>query len=184
MSLPPLFREVPPELKSRTLNIDGALSWSPTRRLKRFSRGVYDVRPGEGVRTLFMALHLLFILFAYYILKPVSRALFLHKFDLDQLPYLYLLIAAAGGLLAYAYTLMAVRSSLQAATGWTMMLSVLCLVSIWWLLGFNFDWMRYVFNVWVSLFSIVLVSQGWFAAANVSTAAALPSSTNLPNSTN
>jgi ATP/ADP translocase len=114
-----------------------------------------------------MALHLLFVLFAYYILKPVSRALFLHKFDIDQLPYLYLLIALVGGLLAYAYTRVAVRSSLTAASGWTTLVAVSCLVSIWWLLRFNFDWMLYVFNIWVSLFSIVLVTQGWFTAANV-----------------
>jgi AAA family ATP:ADP antiporter len=137
------------------------------RRLRLFWRSVYDVRPGEGVRTLFMALHLMFVLFAYYILKPVSRALFLNKFDIDQLPYLYVLIALAGGLLAYAYTRVAVRASLKTAVKWATALSVLCLVSIWWLLRFNFNWMLYVLNIWVSLFSIVLVSQGWLAAANV-----------------
>src|SRR5262249_41442127 len=31
----------------------------------------------------------------------------------------------------------------------------------------NLSWMLYAFNVWVSLFSIVLVSQGWMVAANV-----------------
>jgi len=65
-----------------------------------------------------MALHLLCVLFAYYILKPLSRALFLNKFDIDQLPYLYMLIAVVGGLLAYAYTRVAVRSSLSAAVNW------------------------------------------------------------------
>ena len=62
-----------------------------------------------------MSLYLLLVLLAYYILKPVSRALFLNKFDIDKLPYLYVLIAAAGGLLAYLYTKVAVRSSLQTA---------------------------------------------------------------------
>src|SRR2546427_6213920 len=104
----------------------------PMRTLRMFWRGVYDVRPGEGVRTLFMAVHMMFVLFAYYILKPVSRALFLNKFEIDQLPYLYLLIALAGGLLAYAYTRVAVRASLTTAVGWTTALSVLCLGSIWW----------------------------------------------------
>ena len=31
----------------------------------------------------------------------------------------------------------------------------------------NVSWMLYAFNIWVSLFSIVLVSQGWMVAANV-----------------
>ena len=51
---------------------------------------------GEALRTLFMALYLLLVLLAYYILKPVSRAMFLNKFDIDELPYLYIVIAARG----------------------------------------------------------------------------------------
>src|SRR5260370_26224030 len=104
----------------------------PMRWLRLFWRGVYDVRPGEGVRTLFMAVHLMFVLFAYYILKPVSRALFLNKFEIDQLPYLYLLIALAGGLLAYVYTRVAGPGSLEMALGVTTPLSVFGLGSLWW----------------------------------------------------
>jgi len=137
------------------------------RRVRLFWQSVYDVRPGEGVRSLFMALHMTCVLFAYYILKPVSQALFLNKFDIDQLPYLYVLIAIVGGVLAYAYTRVAVRSSLAAAVNWSTSITVACLLAIWWMLRFNFDWMLYVFNVWVSLFSIVTVSQAWLVAANV-----------------
>src|SRR5215472_1221749 len=137
------------------------------RTIRLFWRGVYDVRPGEGVRTLFMALHMTCVLFAYYILKPLSQALFLNRFDIDQLPILYMLIAIAGGILAYAYTRVAVRTSLAAAVNWATAISVACLLVIWWMLRFNFDWMLYVFNIWVSLFSIVTVSQSWLVAANV-----------------
>ncbi|HYW41370.1 MAG TPA: hypothetical protein VE959_00855, partial [Bryobacteraceae bacterium] len=137
------------------------------RRIRLFWRSIYDVRPGEGVRVLFMALHLTSVLFAYYILKPLSRALFLNKFEIDQLPYLYILIAIVGGVLAYAYTRVAVRSSLIGAVNWATAISVACLLAIWYLLRFNFGWMLYVFNVWVSLFSVVMVSQGWLVAANV-----------------
>ncbi len=114
-----------------------------------------------------MALHMTCVLFAYYILKPLSQALFLSKFDIDKVQVLYLLIAVVGGLLAYAYTRVAVRSSLTAAVNWATGITLLCLVAIWWMLRFNFDWMLYVFNIWVSLFSIVTVSQGWLLAANV-----------------
>src|SRR5437660_10665314 len=104
------------------------------RRIRLFWRSVYDVRPGEGVRTLFMALHMTIVLFAYYILKPLSQALFLNKFDIDQLPLLSVLIAIVGGLLAYAYTRVAVRSSLAAAVNWATAVSVACLLVIWWML--------------------------------------------------
>jgi len=139
-------------------------------RLAAWFRNFFDVRPGEYGRTFFMSLYLLLVLLAYYILKPVSRALFLNKFDIDKLPYLYVLIAAAGGLLAYVYTKVAVRSSLQTAVAGAMTFSVAMLVLIWWLIGLNQPWVYYFFNIWVSLFSVMLVSQGWLVAANVFTA--------------
>jgi AAA family ATP:ADP antiporter len=114
-----------------------------------------------------MALYMLCTLFAYYILKPVSRALFLNKFDIDQLPYLYILIAFVGGMLAYLYTRVAVGSSLLSAVNRATAIAIGSLLVIWWLLRFDFDWMLYVFNIWVSLFSVITVSQGWLVAANV-----------------
>lgn len=116
-----------------------------------------------------MFLYLLCVLFAYYILKPVSRAMFLNRFDIGDLPYLYILMAIGGGILAYAYSRIAVRTSLQIAVFWAMSLSVLCLVSMWYLLGLRLSWMIYVLNIFVSLFSVVLVSQGWLVASNLFT---------------
>ncbi len=137
------------------------------RKLILLWRRTFDIREGERARTLFMSLYLLFVLFAYYILKPVSRALFLNKFDIDKLPILYILIAGVGGLLAYLYTKLALKTSLGNAVTWAMGISVLCLVGLWWLILYNVPWVYFAFNIWVSLFSIVLVSQGWLVAANV-----------------
>jgi ATP:ADP antiporter, AAA family len=134
---------------------------------RRLWKGFFDVRAGEYLRTIFMALYLMFVLFAYYILKPVSRALFLNQFDIDKLPYLYILIAVGGGILAYLYTKLAVKSSLKVAVGWSTALTAASLVGLWWLIGLGLDWVLYLFNVFVSLFSVVLVSQGWLVAANV-----------------
>ena len=43
-----------------------ALSYPAMRKVKLFWQSVYDVRPGEGARTFLMALHMVFVLFAYY----------------------------------------------------------------------------------------------------------------------
>ncbi|MBZ5584679.1 MAG: hypothetical protein LAQ30_21205, partial [Acidobacteriia bacterium] len=134
---------------------------------KQFWRGLFDIRRGERLITALMALYMVFVLFAYYILKPVARALFLNKFDIDKLPWLYVLIAAVGGLLAYAYTKLAVKTTLaHAVTAATLFLTA-GLVTLWWLLQYEWRWVFYAFNIWVSLFSIVLVSQGWLIAANL-----------------
>ena len=139
------------------------------RRIRALWRSFFDVRPGEYLRTCFVGLYLLFILFAYYILKPVSRALFLNSFDIDKLPYLMILIAFVGGFLAYLYTRLAVKSSLPAAVGWSTALSVGSMIVIAWLLGMSGGWVLYVFNIWVGLFSVMMVAQGWLIAANVFT---------------
>ena len=223
------------------------------------------MREGERLRTLFMALYMLAALWAYYILRPISRALFLNRFDIDRLPWLYIIIAIVGGFLSYVYTKIAIRSSLRTAVTFTVIWAVTCLVLIWWMLQFNvtintyatadstpvsetgafefvsgetkypltlsqdrnnlnglrdalqglnagltakvertsneqapwrlavhstspftrslglrtkpgdaasnilssLPWMLYVFEIWVKVFSIIIVSQGWLVAANV-----------------
>src|ERR1700674_3804537 len=113
--------------------------------IERVWSSLFDIRQGEYARTGFMSLYLLFVMVAYYILKPVSAAMFLNKFNIDKLPYLYILIAAGGGVLAYFYTRVALKSSLTAAVSWTMLISVVCLIGLWWLIGLNLPWMLYVF---------------------------------------
>src|SRR5579884_1878204 len=109
-------------------------------RLRSLRRSLFDIRPGEYARTTFMTLYLTLVLFAYYILKPVSRAIFLNKFDIDKLPWLYVLIAAVGGVLAYFYTKLAVKSSLKRAVNIATVFSVVVLAAFWWLIQLNIGW--------------------------------------------
>ena len=139
------------------------------RSLTAFWRNTFDVREGERFRTLFMSLYLSSVLFVHYIMKPLARGLFLEKFDVDRLPYLYLLLAAVGGLLATAYSRAALRGSLQAAMTWAAAISALIFVGFWWALQFNWKWLLYAFNLWANLFGVVIVAQGWLAAANIFT---------------
>src|SRR5260370_4672083 len=138
-------------------------------RLRIFWRSVFDVRPGEYLRTACMTMYLMLVLFAYYIIKPVSRAIFLNQFDIDKLPWLYVLIAGVGGVLAYFYTKLAVKTSLKKAVNFATVFSIAVLVLFWWLIQLNIAWIVYAFNIWVSLFSVSLVAQGWLIAANIFT---------------
>jgi ATP/ADP translocase len=114
-----------------------------------------------------MALYLLFVMLAYYILKPVARSLYITEFDAERLPYLYLAVAASGGVLAYLYTRAAVRWSLRYAVHGTIAFVIVSLLEVWELLEYPLPWLYYVMNIWVSLFSLVLVSQGWLIAGNI-----------------
>ena len=102
--------------------------------MSKIWKSLFDVRKGEYSRTLSMSLYLLFVMVAYYILKPVSAAMFLNTFNIDKLPVLYMLIAGGGGVLAYFYTKIALKSSLRIAVFWAMCLSVISLVAFWWLI--------------------------------------------------
>src|SRR5260370_35438253 len=117
-----------------------------------------------------MSLYLLFVLFAYYVLKSASEAMFLNKFDIDKLPNLYILMAIFGGGLAFVYSKTAARTSLHAAVTWTVFLSVACLLGMRYpRRNRNATTMIYVFAVWVRLFSVVTVTQGWVVASNLFT---------------
>jgi len=137
------------------------------RRLRAFWNRTFDVRDGERLRTLFVALYLFFILFAYYVQRPVAEALFLNRFKTENLPDLYILIAVVGGILAYLYTKITVQASLERAVNWAMALASAMQLVFWWLIQFDLPWLIYAFNVWVKLFSIVMVTQGWVVASNV-----------------
>ncbi|PWU03582.1 MAG: hypothetical protein C5B51_18770 [Terriglobia bacterium] len=140
--------------------------WQMTR-FNALRRHLFDIRSGEHLRAWAMFSYLLFVLFAYYIVKPVSRAMFLTKFDIDKLPSLYILIAIFGGALAYLYSKLAAKTSLRNAVLWAMSLSVASLVVMWWFIRMRLPFMIYVLNIWVSLFSVVSVSQGWLVASNL-----------------
>ncbi len=144
----------------------GAAMW---KWLNNFRRTFLDIREGEHGRAVSLMLYLLFVLFAYYILKPVSRALFVNKFDLDKLPLLYILIAPAGGILAYVYSRLAVRTSLTTAVNYATAFAIGVTLLMGYIIRFEWVWTYYVFNVWVSMFSILMVTQGWVIAANVFT---------------
>ncbi|MGH9658348.1 MAG: hypothetical protein ACRD96_07370, partial [Bryobacteraceae bacterium] len=137
--------------------------------LKSAWRKLFDVRRGEGGRAFAMAAYLLCVLFAHYILKPVSRAIFLAEFKIDNLPYLYILLAVVGGFLATAYSKVSIQVSLKAAVTWTTGIAVGTLVLFWWILPLTgkFPPMLYFFNIWASFFGVVTVAQAWLIAANV-----------------
>jgi AAA family ATP:ADP antiporter len=145
-------------------------------RIRAFWRNFFDIRPGEHHRLGWMWLYITLLLFAYYIIKPVSQAMFLAKLDIDEFPLLLVVVAIFGGLGAYIFTKVALRSSLRAAVTGSVCVAVVSLLLIWWALppppeagkpDPGRDWMLYVFNIFVSIFSISLVSQAWLVAANV-----------------
>ncbi len=138
-------------------------------RLRKWWRSAFDVRPGEYARTIFMALYFYCSLCAVYVLKTFATSFFLSGLaDVKrELPYLYLLVAIVGGLVAYFYTRLAMRISWIAASAGSSAVMLACLALL-------HQWSEnpsrivlYAFAVWSYLLATVFLSQGWLIAANL-----------------
>ena len=77
-----------------------------------FSRS-FDVRPDEIRRIGFMAAFLFFLLAANNVIKVVRDSLFLSRFPITQLPYVYLLAALLAGVVIGIYSRYTSRLSLS-----------------------------------------------------------------------
>lgn len=137
------------------------------RKLRSIRLSTFDVREGERLRAVLMALNLFLVLIAHYILKTTSRGVFVTSLGAGKLPDLYILIALAGGVLATLYTKVALRLSLRAAVTWTSAVSVLVFAGLWILLPLKWRWVLYAYGIWAQLFGVIMVAQGWLVAANV-----------------
>ena len=139
--------------------------------MKKFAqiwlRSFVDIRPGEGRQTALMFVYYLLVLFAYYILKPVARALFLDKFDADRLPWLYILMALLGGTGASWISRAATRERLTNVIGRAQVFLIGNILLIWWFLQYPSGVMLYVFSIWVGTFSVITVGQFWLLANNL-----------------
>jgi len=131
---------------------------------KKLFGSFFDIRKGEHTKTFLMFTYLLLVLFAYYILKPVRNSLFLNNFDIDKLPYLYILIALVVGAIASLYTKFSASFSLNKLITSTLIIVISVLVLFWWLLRFKWPWLYYAFYIWVSIFSILTTAQFWLLA--------------------
>lgn len=125
---------------------------------------LFDIHKGELTRALLMFLYTYLILTAYLILKPVRNSLFLVNFGADQLPYMYMLIAIVATPVSTIYGRYSRRVSLPRLIGGSTAVIIICLALFWWLIKAQFDWLNYLFYVWVSLFGVFTTSQGWLLA--------------------
>ena len=137
-------------------------------RLDRFLRLFADVRPGEGVTVILLALNVLVILQAYYVLKPVREALILAEGSAELKSYMsvgqVLLLAIVVPL--YAKLVAAVRRiTLIRTVTWFF---VACLVILYALARLGVP-LGMVYFLWLGVFSLMIVAQFWSFANDLYT---------------
>ena len=128
-------------------------------------RQLLDVRPGEAARIGFMAAFLFFLLAANNVIKIVRDSLFLSRFPITQLPYVYLLAALVAGAVISIYSRYASRFSLSQVILGSHAFLISNVIIFWLLIAFyDFGWVLYAFYIWSAIVGLVAVAQFWTLA--------------------
>jgi ATP/ADP translocase/HEAT repeat protein len=135
-------------------------------RLGRF----FDVRAGDAARIGLMAAFLFFLLAANNVIKIVRDSLFLSRFPITQLPYVYLLVALLAGGFIGIYSRYTSRLSLAQLILGSHAFIISNVIIFWFLLAFyDFAWVLYAFYMWAGIIGLVVVAQFWTLANHLFT---------------
>jgi ATP:ADP antiporter, AAA family len=131
---------------------------------------LFDVRTGEAARIGFMAALLFFLLAANNVIKIVRDSLFLSRFPITQLPYVYLLAAVAAGIVITTYSRYTSRLSLAQVILGSHVFIISNVIIFWLLIVFyDFGWVLYAFYIWSAIVGLVAVAQFWTLANDLFT---------------
>lgn len=132
---------------------------------KVFSK-VFDIRESEGWRALLMFSYIFLLIASLMIIKPVRNSLFLVKFGVSKLPYVYILVALCSFLIALLYSRVSRQIRLNYLIFNTLILAIVCLGIFWLLLHFRAQgsWVIYAFYIWVAIFAVITSAQFWLLA--------------------
>ena len=140
--------------------------FSLTNTLSRF----FDIRPGEARRVGIMVSLLFFLLAANNVIKVVRDSLFLSRFPISDLAYVYLLAALLAGVIITVYTRYTVRLPLYRLILGSNAFIISNVIMFWFLIVFfNFAWAIYAFYIWSAIVSVLAVAQFWTFAGLIFT---------------
>jgi len=127
---------------------------------KRFAQ----IRPGEGKKVLMTFTFFFLVITAYYVIKPVSRSLILDGLGSKMVPYADLICVLLMGPIVTGFSRLVDRVAkprLITLGFWTV---AGAMVLFWQLLQWNHPLVSGAFYVWVSIFSVLIVTLFWLVA--------------------
>ena len=128
-------------------------------------REFFDVRPGEIRRIGFMAAFLFFLLAANNVIKVVRDALFLSRFPITQLPYVYLLAALLAGVVIGVYSRYTAKLSLARLILGSLAFVISNVILFWLAITLSdAGWVLYAYYMWSAIGCLILVAQFWMLA--------------------
>ncbi len=125
---------------------------------------VLRIKKEEWPKTLLMFLYFFLTITSYYILKPIRDSIFIDKYGAENLPYVWLLTIVVLSFIVSIYVKFADLLQKNILLSSTIIFFVSNLVGFWWLAHSEHRWIAIVFFVWVSIFSVMTVTQFWLYA--------------------
>ncbi|MFQ5638430.1 MAG: Npt1/Npt2 family nucleotide transporter [bacterium] len=134
--------------------------------MNRSIQKAINIRPNEGVRTALMVCYALVVITSYNVLKPMTRSLFVSNLGLEQLPYLYIVLAGVVGVVVVFYMRLSASMRLNRLVNGTNLFLVSNLLFFRWLLGLKIDapWLYYMLFIWASIYGVLTTTQFWLLA--------------------
>jgi AAA family ATP:ADP antiporter len=127
----------------------------------------FDIRRGEGRKTLLMFFYFFFTILVLYVLKPVRSSLFLEELGSENLRYVYLGEGLFLLFVTWAYVELAKRLPKKKLFTGVLLSFVVSLALFWWLFLLKTPFLSAFFYVWVACFSITSVTQFWTLANDI-----------------
>ncbi len=127
---------------------------------------LFGIREGEGFRVSLMFAYIFFVIASLMIVKPVRNSLFLTHLGVKQLPFAFVLVSVASGIVVSIYSRLSRKIRLNYFMAVTLLFIVSNLLIFWYLLHLNITaaWFLYLFYIWVAIFGVISTSQFWLLA--------------------
>ncbi len=127
---------------------------------------VFDIPPKAFSRAMLMQAYIFLIIFTLLIVKPTANSLFLSAFGVEQLPYLFILVAIVAAVVSSIYARLLHAYSLHTLIKGTLHVCVFSLLTLFTLLytGVAQSITLYSFYLWVMIFAVLTTSQFWLLA--------------------
>ena len=128
---------------------------------------VFGIRAGEGALAWLFFFDFLILTTVHFAAKTVRQATFIDALGAENLPWVYLAVAAISLPVLIVYSRAAARVRLPMLILAGTLLHVLGLVLFFYLFGLGHKWVAAVFYVWLGMAFAIAVSQFWIYANRV-----------------
>jgi AAA family ATP:ADP antiporter len=126
-----------------------------------FGGGIFGIRPGEGALAWLFFFNFLILTTVHFAGKTVRQATFIDSLGAENLPWVYLVVAAVSLPVLVLYSRVAARVRLPMLILSGTFLHVIGLVVFFYLFGLGIGWIAALYYVWLGMSFAIAVSQFW-----------------------